>query len=210
MGPLASCNFKPVWEFLNKHYNFSYPFPDVKIEIIPEEILKVINDAQWEAREVTHGPENPYEAEAIKRKWDGKTYCGDGGVYPPGGFPDSENDWFIYIAERNMPDNKFTNLFDRQFQIKIHKWKGYVTYVILHEFIHILEYLTGDHTLCKNDGEDWILYYKFIGFDECVKIKESLSEADGQVFMRKLSPLFSIIFKQYPLTACEEDDKIIL
>lgn len=154
---------KKMWKYLNNHFGFSYSYPDVYISIMNEEEVRSIFDniefsftnAYEKDKEI---PNEPFrDGILLVKKVQPEEIVKALGL---------EHDFEILLADANIPHENFPfGGIQRENIIKNFGFMNYYYYLVLHEFIHILEWLCEKHNLYYYDQQDLELFGSFMGWD---------------------------------------------
>lgn len=156
--------FKKMWKFLNKHFGYSYAYPDIYIRILNEEEIRII----FEKVRIT--PRNSYEKE--KNKLTTAKYQADAILFHRKEYSkkfierfDIQHEFEIVLADAKINSENFSYGQEREALIKAIGFMNYYYFLVFHEFIHILEWLSGNHSLYFYDEQDLELFNSFMGWD---------------------------------------------
>lgn len=150
-----------IWEFLLMHFDFFYNFPDVRFLSFPrkswEQLLSVSENHGINAFENQDIKEHPEKMKDVDARVVYKEDYGED-IHPILAKWFGKHRFLILLLDENENDHIPLR---KDFKKVGLNSKDYLDFLILHEFIHILEHLSGKQLLTKEaeDSKIFIRYY---------------------------------------------------
>jgi hypothetical protein len=153
---------KKMWKDINDHFGYSYPYPDVIIKILYDEneLKEVFEHSCWS------DDGNIYERKIKKTiKYADAVLVAKSMQQDAFKEMGIESDFVILLADSKISSDYFVNGIQRDQLTKEWGFMNYYYFLIYHEFIHILEWLSGKHDLYQSDRQNLLMFHHFMGWD---------------------------------------------